>query len=394
MYVDQEDSIISDRTYRKTTIKKTKKGKQMKKIVTSLFAVVCLAVLHAEAPKFQVPVNKNPGKVCLLVADVGTIDTVAKTEEFLTKIKQFNVASTPKVSDADKATNPRLAKAETNFRFFSNIKQYNEEQREIARQNRRMEAILERLRTAIIGDKNKRDIVVAKNYLHSFLSPYGDFIKVIDRANTSLAEVEKAISGNDQQDIASACVFLTVIMQDLNAESSTVSVANTLIKKTTYTQKAVGNIRDFNGNVLTAFHVVGKTSRRQTSASKSEGYNPASDLMENVLKQIAEKVAAYYVAKLEFKCVGPKGDENFDDDTAVFTVDGKDFENGDQICAGKHVITAEVEGYKTIRKNIFVRNNHRKTVIKLKFKKKLKCPDSVIRPPSPQRNKNTKKDKK
>ena len=32
-----------------------------------------------------------PGKICILVTDVGTIDTVAKTEEFLTKIKQFNI---------------------------------------------------------------------------------------------------------------------------------------------------------------------------------------------------------------------------------------------------------------------------------------------------------------
>ena len=341
----------------------------MKKIVTSLFAAACLATLHAEEQKFQVPASTTPGKVCLLVADVGTIDTVAKTEEFLTKIKQFNIASTPKVSEADKAINPNLAKTEVNIRFNANLKQYNEEQREIARQNRKMEAILEGLRTSIIGNENKRDIVVAKNYLQSYLAPYTDFIKVIDRANTSLSEVEKAIGGNDQQDIASACVFLTVIMQDLKQESMTVSVANTLIKKTTYTQKAVGNIRDFNGNVLTAFNVVGKTSRRQTSASRSEGFNPASDLMENVLKQIAEKVAAYYVTKLEFKCAGPKGDEDFDADTVTFTVDGKTFEHGDQICAGAHTVTAEADGYRSITRKLTLRNNRPKTIVKLKFAK-------------------------
>ena len=67
----------------------------MKKIVTTLFAVACLATLHAEAQKFKVPVCTTPGKICLLVADVGTIDTVAKTEEYLAKIKQFNISSTP-----------------------------------------------------------------------------------------------------------------------------------------------------------------------------------------------------------------------------------------------------------------------------------------------------------
>ncbi len=354
----------------------------------ALALLVGITGLHAEEQKFQIPVNKNPGKVCLLVADVGTIDSIAKTEEFLAKIKQFNVSSTPKVSEADRAVNPELARRSANFNFNNNIRQYNEEQREIARQNRKMANILDNLRTSIIGDKNKRDIVVAKNYLQSFLDPYSEYIKVIDRANANLTEVEKAISGNDQQDIASACVFLTVIMQDLKAESTTVSVSNTLIKKTTYTQKAVGNIRDFNGNVLKAFHVVGKTSRRQTSASKSEGFNPSSDLMEDVLKQIAEKVASYYVTKLEFKCDGPKGDEEFDADTVTFTVDGNEFENGNQICAGKHTVVAEAEGYKTVTKNITVRNNRSKTIIKLKFRKvpQAKAPAAAPAPVAPAAN--------
>ena len=65
----------------------------MKKIAALLFAAVTLTVLHAEEQKFQIPINTNPGKVCLLVADVGTLQSVAKTEEFLAKIRKFNVAS-------------------------------------------------------------------------------------------------------------------------------------------------------------------------------------------------------------------------------------------------------------------------------------------------------------
>ena len=340
----------------------------MKKILTMMMAAAVLFAAQAEEKKFQIPTNTNPGKICLLVTDVGTIDTVAGTEEFLAKIKKFNVDSAPEVSAADKAKDPNIAQREINFRFNDNVKRYNEQQAEIARQNRRMERILENLRTSIQGGK-QRDIIVAKNYLQSYLTQYSDFIQVIDRANTNLAEVEKAIGGNDQQDIASACVFLTVIMQDLQEESTTVPVQNVMIKRTTYSQKAVGNLRDFNGNIITAFNVVAKTSRRQTSSSKSTGYNPASDLMENALKQIAEKIASYYVTSLEIKCAGPKGDEDFDADTAVFTVSGKEFENGQKLCAGKHVLTAEVDGYQPITRSINVRNNRPKTVVKLKFKK-------------------------
>ena len=332
------------------------------------FVFIAAALIFSLNAAGKVP-QTVPGKICILVTDVGTIDTVAKTEEFLTKIKQFNIENTPTVSAADKAADPTIAKKEINFRFQSNVEQYNEQQREVARQNRRMEQILDNLRTSVIGDSTKRDIVVAKQYLQSYLSPYSDFIQVIDRSNTSLSEVEKVLNGNDQQDLASACAFLTLIMQDLKEESTTVSVGNTLIKRTVYTQKAVGNLRDFNGNVLTAFNVVAKSSRSQTSASKSSGFNPSSDMMEEVLKQIAEKVAAYYLSSVEIKCMGPKGDDDFDEESATFTIDGKDFQNGDKVLTGKHFLVAESEGYTTVKRQINVRGNRNKNVIKIRFKK-------------------------
>ena len=336
----------------------------MKHLFTLIAAALFFGLYAADKTTSTVP-----GKICILVTDVGTIDTVAKTEEFLTKIKQFNIENTPTVSAADKAADPTIAKKEINFRFQSNVEQYNEQQREIARQNRRMEQILDNLRTSVIGDKTKRDIVVAKQYLQSYLAPYADFIQVIDRSNTSLSEVEKVLNGNDQQNLASACVFLTLIMQDLKEESNTVSVGNTMVKRTTYTQKAVGNLRDFNGNVLTAFNVVAKSSRRQTSASNSSGFNPSSDMMEEVLKQVAEKVAAYYLTSVEVKCIAPKGVEDFDEDAVTFTIDGKDFENGEKVLAGKHFLTAEAEGFAPVKRQITVRGNRDKNVIKIRLKK-------------------------
>ena len=338
----------------------------MKFFFTIVLSALFLSCLAAE--KFQIPQSAAPGKVCILVTDVGTIDTVAKTEEFLAKIKQFNIDNTPTVSAADKAADPTLAKKEINFRFNDNVQRYNEQQREIARQNRRMEQILDNLRTSVIGDKTKRDIVVAKQYLQSYLAPYSDFIQVIDRSNTSLAEVEKAINGTDQQNIASACVFLTVIMQDLKEESNTVSIGNTLVKRTIYTQKAVGNLRDFNGNVLTAFNVSVQSQRRQTSASRSSGYNPSSDMMEHVLRQIAGKIVSYYLSNLEIKC-SAKGEDDFDADDVTFTLDGRDFENGEKVTAGKHFLVAEAEGFKTIKREINVRANRKKNVVKLRFRK-------------------------
>ncbi len=327
--------------------------------------------------KFEIPQNAIPGKICLLVTDVGTIDTVAKTEEFLTQIKQFNTEEAPKLSAAGSATDASLAQQVTVIKFNDEMRKYSDAEREVAARNRRMEAVLTQVRNAIIGNENMRNVVVAKNYLQSFLQPYADHIQVIDRANTNLAEVEKAIGGNDQQDVASACMFLTVILQDVKEESQTVQVGNTMVKKTKHTQKAVYNVRDFNGNVVTAGNVVADASKRTTSASKVSGYNPSDDLMEGVLKQIADQMAAHFLCTVEVECVGPKGDDDFDEDDVTLTMDGNDFSSGDTVLVGiKHTFVGECEGYKTVKKNETIKKGGQKT-IKMKFKKEKKATEEV-----------------
>ncbi len=347
----------------------------MKKIMSALLlasSVFCFAGDTNQENKFTHPQNSAPGKICILVADVGTIDTVAKTEEYLTRIKEFNTDDIPRPSEADKVANPSVVRQEVVITLNDNIRKYNEREREIAMRNRRMEQVLEQLRSSILGDAKKRDVVVAKNYLQSYLQPYSEFIQVIDRANTSLSEVEKAIGGNDQQDVASAVLFITVIMQDLHEETKTVQVGNTMVKRTMYTQKAVANLRDFNGNVVYACNVVAKSSRRDTSASRSTGVNPSSDLMEDVLKQVANLIASNLICTINVECIGPKNDDDFDEDEVVLTLDGKDFSNGDMTLTGKHVLEANMDGYKPVKKNLKLRKGGEQTV-KLKFKKAKKA---------------------
>ncbi len=341
----------------------------MKKIMSALLlasSVFCFAGDTKQENKFEIPQNSVPGKVCILVADVGTIDTVAKTEEFLTRIKEFNTDDIPRPSAADKAANPSVGKQEVTISLNDNIRKYNEREREIAMRNRRMELVLEQLRSSILGS-NKRDIVVAKNYMQTYLQPYSEFIQVIDRANSSLSEVEKAIGGNDQQDVASACMFITVIMQDLREETKTVQVGNTMVKRTWYTQKAVSNLRDFNGNIVYACNVVARASRRDTGASTTTGVNPASDFMEEVLKQVADKVAKHLLCTVNIECIGPKNDDEFDEDEVILMLDGNDFSSGDMVLTGKHVLEANADGYMPVKKTLKLKKGGEQTV-KLKFK--------------------------
>ena len=53
----------------------------------------------------------------------------------------------------------------------------------------------------------------------------------------------------------------------------------------------------------------------------------------------------------------------------TFTVDGKEFQNGEKVLAGKHTVVAETEGYRPIKKSVVVRAKRKKMISKLVFKK-------------------------
>ena len=63
------------------------------KSMTTLLATFASMFIWAQEQPFTIPTNTNPGKICILVTDVGTIDTVAKTEEFLAKHIDFALES-------------------------------------------------------------------------------------------------------------------------------------------------------------------------------------------------------------------------------------------------------------------------------------------------------------
>ncbi|MBP5531136.1 MAG: hypothetical protein J6Y54_03800 [Lentisphaeria bacterium] len=343
----------------------------LKKILTCGMAAAAMLTQNLgaeESRPAQAPKYIAPQKIMLLIADVGTIDTVAKTEEYLTQIKQFNVDEIPRPSAGTAATDPNFSRMANRNEYFIEINNYKAKNREIAARNRRMEKVLEGLRNSILVNGQNRDIVVAKDYLQSYFMPYREYIGIVDRSNSSIAEVEKMIGGQDQVDVAASTYFLTVVMQDLKEESNTVQVGNTMVKRTVYTRKAVAKVRDYNGNVLFALNVVGKATHRRTSATQNKGHDPASDIMEDLLKQIADRVAAEFLCKLTIKAKGPKTDADFDADTIVLFIDGKEFENGGIVIAGNHLLLAQCEGYKDIVRPVEIKGG-KKRIIAVKFAK-------------------------
>ena len=330
----------------------------------------CVSGMAAEKAAEKAAVH--PSRIALLITDVGSIDTVAKTEDFLGQIKKVSNAEMPGLSAADRAAaTPAMEREIVRINWNTRKAEYIRDRQMVEDENRRMANVLYQLRNSVLVG-NKRHMVLGKNYLQSYLQKYSKFIQIIDRSNTNIAEVEKAIGNKDQVDVAGSMVFLTVIIGDMEETTSTVPVGNTMVTRKNYSLKMVANLRDYNGNVLFATDVIAKKSYRFTNVTSVKGINFNDDLMEDGWKQIADKVGAYFIAELKFKAKGPKGDDSFDADDVTVCVDGKEVDGEScKVLAYNHTITAECEGCQSIERKVEIKageTSGAKTV-KLNFKK-------------------------
>lgn len=339
---------------------------------TSAFAQTAITETAVAEPVVQA--KATPKKVAILVADVTTIDQMAKTEEYIAQIKQFNLEDKPTLPAGTTTLDPDLAKTDIRIRYNRNWSEYDEARKEVARRNMRMERILEGLRNSVLHpESSNRDLVLGAQMLQAYLSDYSGAIALVDRRGANVTEIEKQIAGNDSMDIAACSLILTVSMQDDKPISVQFDDRGTMRKRTIYTRKAVAALKDFSGNVILSLHVSAKKDTVSSSYVKKEGFDALikQELIEMLLKDIATKVGNYLTAELKLNAKGPKGDNEFDADDVEFTIDGESVSSGERILrvdlgrgdfktSRDVVVTATCDGYKTITKKISLKTGNQK----------------------------------
>ena len=321
----------------------------IKKIAAvTAFACASIASVFAQQDESKDPPSLLPPKIAILICDVGTIDQVAKTENYLQQIKQFNTQDMPKVPPEFAAVSESAVISNLSRTQNEKWAAYREAVRAVQERNRRMEKVYEGLRNQTLGTGTNRILVTAKMQLQAAFFEKGldQYFAIIDRANTDIAEVEKAIGGNDQQDVASATLFLTVIAKDQKEERQTVQVGNTMVSRIKTSRVFACNVRDFNGNVVYACDVTANATRRMTSVTQTTGYDPSEQLLKDSLAQIADKIKERFTAELKVKVRGPKNDEDFEADDATIYVNDEEFDNGSRVFSDRVVvIKVEMDGY-------------------------------------------------
>ena len=282
--------------------------------------LLMVAMLLLLANYSQIMAQGVPNKIMLLLVDVGTIDSVAKTEKFLTTVKKVNMDAPPMPSPADAMADPGLRRQAAFVNWKTGMTEYLQTSKDIRMENEHRQKVMEALRTSITGDSSNRLVVIAKDYLASALAPYSDFIQLVDRSEASLSEIEKSIADKDQEAAAPATLFLTVTLADMKQESKTIPLGNTNVKQTIYRRRAVASVRDFNNVRIFSCDVEATAKFRQTDVVKAVGHDPADELIIDAMKQIAEKVGKYFLREYTVRVKIPKAlaDEVSSEDFEIY----------------------------------------------------------------------------
>lgn len=271
----------------------------MKKLMFALTAMLGLG-LYAD--------GVVPTKINMLLVDASSYDTIVGTDKFMAAQDRVSLATPPKPTAAENVVDPDLQKRAVTLNWITGVAEYLHDRKAVDEENARRRKIIEGLRNSILGSDANRSMVVAKDYLASGLEDYSEFISVVDRSDASLQEVEKAISNQDQKEVAPATLFLSVTLGDPMPTTKEVQVGDTKVKTTQYTRKATAKVSDFNNVRVFSCDVTATASFRQTSMSKTTGNDELieANLIEDAMKQIAKKVGEHFVKEFTVKVVVPK----------------------------------------------------------------------------------------
>ena len=316
-----------------------------------------------------------PKKINVIIADVGTINSIASTEKWLGENLQpkQNIEAMPMV---DPGADSRFEAECLRWNMRTRQIEYCRSVNDIRDENAKNARILDDLRRRTLIDANKRNVILCKDFIQAALDrKYRQFIQIVDRGNVDMGLVEQTLQGKeDNIAVSSGNCIVTVVMGDLERSSRTVTVngKGTQLKTTVFKQPYTGKLRDLEGNVLIAFDGIAELTKNQNNVVKSEYANPTRELMQSACSKIADEIGAYFVKELRFAVKGPKGDDDFDEEEVTVLLDGKSIELDSPVyvIAAEHEINAKASGYNTIQRIVSLAEmDDEEKLIKLNFKR-------------------------
>ncbi len=204
------------------------------------------------------------------------------------------------------------------------------------------------------GNAYGRQIILALDKFAGAAGEYfdKDCLEFFHRLDTSEAMQEQALNDAfSDRETAAAPYFVKLIFDDPREETQTVQLNSVdEIKMTKYTQVVTCEVQDMQGKMVFAKNVKAEKKSKSSNAVTTGGTsgNALIEALDEALTMVAKAINDNFVAKVSFTLVGPKKDEDFDENAGTIMVDGEGHASGDEfsILKGSHIVEVEMDGYK------------------------------------------------
>ena len=325
----------------------------MKKLST-----LALAALLAAAPQAlfaqaegDASVPQGTKKVMLKISTVETPDT--RMEKAWNPVPPpMEVTQPPhseaEIMNADPATAARYRKENDHYRDQTYVITANAALQNWRESNQHMKDVWNRLANSAFGKQVITAVDTFTGEAATYFDP--DCIEFFHRMDMDEGQKEQFMQDMSDPGVLAAPYFIKLVFQNPQSESGVISMNGQQIKMTKHMQTVTYSVQDNQGKVITGGNVKQEKKTRETSAVQRSGTdgNLTVEVLEMCLTEIAKRINDHFVAKVSFTLVGPKKDDNFDENAGTIMVDGEGHTSGDEfsVLKGPHVVEVEMEGYK------------------------------------------------
>lgn len=211
------------------------------------------------------------------------------------------------------------------------------------------------LQAQLEGNAYGRQIILA---LDKFAGEAGTFfdsdcIEFFHRADMDEGQKEQFMQDMSDPGMLAAPYFIKLIFDDPREETGVVQMNGQQIKMSKYMQTVTYEVQDNQGKIATSGNVRQEKTIRTSNAVQRGGTsgNEQIAVLEEALAEVARRINDRFVAKVSFTLVGPKKDDDFNADAGTIMVDGEGHSSGEEfsILKGPHIITVDMDGYKTTK---------------------------------------------
>lgn len=229
------------------------------------------------------------------------------------------------------------------------------------RRVKQQDAILEKAKNTEAG----RNLILVRDWFAGSMSKYSDLFLCVFRVDDEVAQKEKFYTGANAADVENSTYFVKLVIGDPSQESKSIptSGGNTLTKRTT-TQLITVLVQDMRNTLVFSENIEASIADGSSSVVMATGTDDVNGkALRKCLNSCAESIANKFSVELTIKIKGPKAEEDFAEDEVNIRVDGKPVSTGEAIrlAKGTHRFTLDMDGYKSIDKNLTIDKNVTKT---------------------------------